>query len=498
MPQDPIEGTKHFAKFTFPNGEAVDGEFLLDGSQTYVILNTDRPPSGWFRDFSILHADLPAGLWLSFLKCVRLGGETSRTGSQREINRVRLYPHFATLGTCAFPPDGRICRLGFVADDFAAIYYDFDAFGFDLAPEEHIGEILERFHARIGRRVEPGDRPVIAYFTGRSHLFSANAPFGRVSAGHRVSHAIGGSPRGVSINNTVMTHLEFDPPATFDQAIDNYRSVLRFLEVITGRRQNVIRVEIELDLPENSQRSILKLYPSSPPNRPTVADERQPHPMDLLLNAGRQPTQFASVLGRWLADDQDRADARVQFSDGFSNGNQYDVRRLVSSANMFDILPASAVPNDVELSEDLQKAKTEAQRIFEALPQSAERDSVLSALGRLGKAALKHKARHRGQIILTEAGESQFPDLLLVLEEAVNCRNHYVHGSRAKINYRDHFFETVSFFTDTLEFVFAASDLIEAGWDITSWLQQGTTGSHPFGTYCTYYTAPTTKTICGL
>ena len=94
------------------------------------------------------------------------------------------------------------------------------------------------------------------------------------------------------------------------------------------------------------------------------------------------------MLGRWLAVDHDRADARVQFSDGFSNGNQYDVRRLVSSANMFDILPASAVPNDVELSDELQKAKAEARRIFKDLPRSAERDSVLGALGRLGKASL--------------------------------------------------------------------------------------------------------------
>jgi len=322
MPQDPVEGTKHFARFTLPNGEAVDGEFLLDGPQTCVVLYTDRYPFDRSGNFSILHADLPVGRWLSFLKCVRVGGETSRSGAERQINRVRLYPHFATLGTRAFAPDGRICRLGFVADDFAAIYYHFDAFGFDMAPEEHIGEILENFHARIGRRVEPGDR--------------------------------------------------------------------------------------------------------------------------------------------------------------------YDVGRLVSSANMFDILPVNAVPLEVDLPEDLQTAKSEARRIFKALPQSDERNSVLSELGRLGKAKLKHKARHRGQIVLTEAGE-RFPDLILVLEEAVNCRNHYVHGSLAKIDYRDHFFETVSFFTDTLEFVFAASDLIEAGWSMTLWLQQGTTGSHPFGTYCSYY-----------
>ena len=132
------------------------------------------------------------------------------------------------------------------------------------------------------------------------------------------------------------------------------------------------------------------------------------------------------------------------------------------------------------------KRRTDAQQIFKALPRSIERDSVLNALGRLGTATLKHKARHRAQILLAEAGE-RFPDLMLVLEQAVDCRNHYVHGSLAKIDYRNHFFETVPFFTDSLEFVFAASDLIEAGWSIKPWLQRGTSMSHAFGSYCVEY-----------
>ena len=37
------------------------------------------------------------------------------------------------------------------------------------------------------------------------------------------------------------------------------------------------------------------------------------------------------------------------------------------------------------------------------------------------------------------------------------------------------------------EFVFAASDLIEAGWDIRSWIMHGTTMTHPFGQYRATY-----------
>ena len=153
---------------------------------------------------------------------------------------------------------------------------------------------------------------------------------------------------------------------------------------------------------------------------------------------------------------------------------------------MFDILPANAIPRDVDPPEDLRKAKADAQQIFKALPRRLSVTASCNALGRLGTATLKHKARHRAQILLAEAGE-RFPDLMLVLEQAVDCRNHYVHGSPAKIDYRNHFFETVPFFTDSLEFVFAASDLIEAGWSIKPWLQRGTSMSHAFGSYDVEY-----------
>jgi hypothetical protein len=79
MPQDPIERTKHFARFTLPNGETVDGEFLLDGPQTHVILYMDRPHSARSGDFTTVHADLPAGECLSFLNCNVLGEETFST-----------------------------------------------------------------------------------------------------------------------------------------------------------------------------------------------------------------------------------------------------------------------------------------------------------------------------------------------------------------------------------------------------------------------------------
>jgi hypothetical protein len=74
----------------------------------------------------------------------------------------------------------------------------------------------------------------------------------------------------------------------------------------------------------------------------------------------------------------------------------------------------------------------------------------------------------------------------MVCDEAVNCRNHYVHGGEAAVDYSTNF-EVVTFFTETLEFVFAASDLIECGWNLKSWLVGFGKYSHPFGRYLLGY-----------
>ena len=153
---------------------------------------------------------------------------------------------------------------------------------------------------------------------------------------------------------------------------------------------------------------------------------------------------------------------------------------------MFDILPASAVPVDVILPPELLDARVRGRELFRALPDTPERNSVLNALGRIGKSNLKGKIRHRAGPIVNVLGD-RFRDLLNVVDEAVDCRNHYVHGTFPSYDYADNFFETVAFFTDTLEFVFGASDLMESRWDIGEWSRRGSSLSHRFGAYCASY-----------
>jgi hypothetical protein len=199
------------------------------------------------------------------------------------------------------------------------------------------------------------------------------------------------------------------------------------------------------------------------------------------LDAVRQPDSFTNVMERWLENQDERRDARYRFSSSFSKQSFYDTDRLVGAANMFDILPDSAVPPTVELTEELRNAKEQCRTIFKSLEKCIERESILNALGRIGKSSLKQKIRHRVKYITDVVGED-FPDLIIVTDEAVNCRNHYVHGTKGRFDYSLNS-DVTFFFTDTLEFVFAASELVDAGWDINVWCNSGSTMSHPFGRY---------------
>jgi hypothetical protein len=77
-------------------------------------------------------------------------------------------------------------------------------------------------------------------------------------------------------------------------------------------------------------------------------------------------------------------DARLRFSNSFAEQQRYGIERLIGSANMFDILPSSAVPSAVPLTEELKAAKEAGGRsehpavIAPAKRKSTPRESLLS------------------------------------------------------------------------------------------------------------------------
>ena len=474
------EGFKKSGSFTLTNGTEIHGELCLKGAATTLDLysgaffDTHGSPDifGLFYDRSKV----------SLINCITRSGPGSGTRGDEHYHFSGVFPHFVIFGDQHISSsDHTIHKLSFTVDDAATLFYDFDAFGSVVNARPHMERIVEAKEG--GRSIEIGEHPHIFYFTGKHEIFVVDTVLGKVSAEHGLSYSFLG-PEGIHVDNTIGLNIAFNSERTVAEAIASVLDVLMFLEVIAGRPQNISQL-VFVPVSAGEHPKVLDVYWCMPPRRDRNGESRKPHPADLPIQAAMKQDEFTIVLKRWLERHETWQSARARFSTAFACQHRYDVDRIVGAANMFDILPSSAYAATVPPAPDLEQARDNARKVFQTLPACPERDSVLGALGRIGKATLKRKVRSRAKLITDIVGD-RFPELEVVVDEAINCRNFYVHGSVAKIDYSKHF-DQVVFFVDTLEFVFAASDLVESGWDITAWTKQGSTLSHPFGRYLVNY-----------
>lgn len=475
-----MEAFKDFRKsglFRTASGVELAGELSLKGSATslelfsnsHINVRENEDIAGTFHDRSKV----------SLINCVTMSGPGQGFRGAERYHYSSIFPHFALFGDEHITSvDRRIVEVGFSIDDAPAVFHDFDAFGMVLDPRPHMERIAQE---RGGTRaLEIGEDPQLFYFTGKREIFAVQTVLGEISANHGPSYRLPG-PEGIHVQNRIGLNINFRTEQTVDMALEAITDTLRFLALIAGRPQNITELVFRLVSTPDERPRLLDAYWSMPPRRKEGYEFRRPHGADLPLHAGKDPKTFASILARWLERNKDWRSARARFARASAYLNSYNTDRLVGAANMFDIMPASAWPEIGRLPPDLEQARDAARQAFKFLAPSLERDSVLNALGRVGKPNLKHKIRSRVKVISGTVG-TWFPDLELVTDHAVDCRNYYVHGTKGKFDYEAHLNQR-SFLTDTLEFVFAASDLIDAGWDIAEWIKEPSTLSHPFARF---------------
>ena len=474
------------------------GHFQIAGKNTSLKLLNSNPMAYLSKENRDHHGILNDGSKASLLECVHMGNRRYGLGESAQFE-TRLFPHYVLIGNSFINSNETAIQ---------AVHYHFENVGclvnpsrtFDIIhPEqEEIRKLLEADHLRQEKtarehnwepqKFEPeiGDHPVLLYFSGVYEIAKCHARVGMVTIAYSVSHGVNHAT-GVSIDHEIMVSLEFASPTNVSAAFASLGTLHSFFELCLGRRQRYLWIEVELvngaagaDYP-NEQR--LQGYWSYGNERIT----RDPAPtsyVDILL-VTRQ-AEFATVLSGWLNSAPDVGDARGRFANSFYS-DVYGADRFVGSANMFDLLPQSHVLSKVEVDKTTKDAVKESQRLFKALPECFARQSVLSALGRVGTASLRDKICHRASII-TNLDPKRFAELDLPCKQAVLCRNYFVHGSDGAFDYNEEV-DAVVFLADTLEFVFAVSDLIELGWDYNSWLEKGSSLSHKFGSYVVNYEA---------
>jgi hypothetical protein len=477
-----LEGKKFSGMFSVSGEREIYGEVTFGGTNTSLYLQDEKSFTVIGNPDKCIHGVLNDLKKVSLINCIGPSEPGVVQGKNGGYHFVDIFPHYVVIGDQHFnPSDETISSISFVVDDANTLFYDFDIFGHLSDSKKFIETLVAAHSLKIEREIEIGPNPEVFYYTGKQEIFSTHTKIGTISAKHNIN-STWPSASGIALKNTIVVTISFDEPEDFDDAITHTLTVTRYLGLLVGRPQNLIAVYLQARLSGEP----LQVYWSSPPRREGSEEGGRIHPAAVLLNPIQEPARFSQALKEWINRQSQWEGARGRFFYSFEQQNRHGYDRIIGAANMFDVLPATAVPSDQPISDSVKAAKDQCEKSFKSLPDSPERNSILTALGGIGKSNLTQKILHRAKPIIELTGAC-FPQVDVVIAEAVKCRNYYVHGSdKPRFNYNENFL-VVAFLTNTLEFVFSASDLIEAGWDIAAWSKRSSILAHPFSLYRFHY-----------
>lgn len=458
------QASRFLGSFQLPGEQSAVGELRLKGANTLLKLHSDEVLAR-VEDATNIEGVAYSGECITLIDCLSpgLGRSTFLGGSTRYSADV--FPHYVAIGRRHLKADDRCIKsIHFTATDLETLFYDFDAFGGVVDSNSIIDVVLQE--RRKMRPVDAGEMPQVFYFTGKDCIANISTEIGRVAVHHRPRYSMGG-PSGVFLKNRIVVTVEPEEPVCFSEAVGRMYDVASFLSMAAGRTQGIEHIHVSTTEVIENIPVALTVHPSYRWKTSSKSEQHKPHPGDVPFNPVQYGAEFASILSNWISRHNDWRVARLRYLECMRKVNKYGPERLVAAANMFDILPTNAVPLACELPAALAATRDECAAMFRKHPAGVDRNGALSALGRLGKPSLPKKVAHRVGIVDSKLGE-RFPELQFVTNVAVRCRNFFVHGSTSDIDFPK-VEPFVPFLTDALEFAFAASDFIEAGWDAQRW-----------------------------
>lgn len=458
-----------FGRFQVSKELSALGELSIKGKDSSLTLSSDtelvlQPHVGTLLGESV------AGQKISCVGCI-LVGQRNSFRSDRALHYATIFPHYVVIGEKHIDPErADIVSVSFSTEETGLMVGDRAAFGSVFPDAAALKSMLGDSNTEVF------DGAQVAYFNGKMTIAEVSTALGVVRIVNQPRSSFGGAD-GVRIDNHVQFVIAPSQGITLEEAERRVHVLLRFLSVVAGRTQTASQFSIKTgDENASSDEAVVQL--NMAPKRQDAHEVRR---WDLPIDPITRPDEFSRVMKTWIERDSDRLAPRVRHAEGTSKGNSYGVDRLVAAANLFDLLPSEDVPTSVALPDDLLEVAAAAKKAFKDLPPSAERESVLGAISRLGSPTMNARVQHRSEIVLDEL-RPYFPDLSKVLRLAVKCRNYFVHGPSKGFDYSV-VQPFLPFLTDALEFTFVVSDLIESGWDVQRWKHAHHSMGHPFVTF---------------
>lgn len=467
--------TKLFSCFIIDK-KPILGELVLDGEETKLQLSSrtqipyDPEPHTLFGE-SLDHRKL------SLYECV--GYEPVSEGVYpNPIFKREIFPHFALVGTRHFEwGEQAFTSVSFKADDLGLLFSRRGTFGSAWLSSQKFAEVLDS--TPNARSTELGESPAIFYFTGKRRFDPINLPIGTFSTEIIFTGNVS-NITGISCPAETVATLTYEAPKSLTEIIDDITSILDFVSTITGRHQGV--GDIATESTHDSSSPIVEKTSVYWSLAPESAEGSPSNHRDLPITPDISEEEFNKVFCNWIHKHDDWAIARSRILRWQKHGNIYDENRLIAAANAFDILPDSTYPAVGKLSEETALKRDRCKKIIMELKHGNERDQILGTLNFWGSKLLD-KLLYKSKIV-QESFNTHFQDLDEVLKIALKARNFYVHGSDYGHKHYDHL---TAFLTNTLEFVFVASDLIECGWNASQWSDRSPSFGHPMAHFLYSY-----------
>ena len=475
-----IEDSPQHGMFSVPPDQQANGSLTLAGRRSQLQLWSDNP-----LDLSAntnITGVLDNLTKVSLMGCyVRSEGNVGK-GHQVRYNYL-VSPQCVLFGRRYISDNESVIReISFVLEHSVELFHDPDAYGTIFNDSAATAMV-----ARIDNpesSIQVADRSWISYYTGKTTAFSSDTSVGRVSANHTPVFIIG-NDHDHGLRKVTELSIRFDEPLPAIESLRRMGRVLQFFDLIVGYAHNITSISVHTGFDDPSH--VFELYATGYAARQSTGGENESGRIlrtTVLIHPVDDSIEFGNVLRAWLDRDVDWCTARIRLSHDWGK-RLYDYNRIIAAANVFDLLPDDVYLDKPPLSPSFTAAVKAARRIFRDLSPSAERNDMLDHLGRVRGWKLKPKIKFRAGHICDSIGHI-VPDLETAIDEAVNLRNHYVHGSSSRIR-ADQRLHLLVFLTKTLEFIFFASDLVDAGWNIVDWCNKGKPMGHPFHDYLVNY-----------
>ncbi|MCY4361122.1 MAG: hypothetical protein OXE42_02890 [Gammaproteobacteria bacterium] len=449
--------------------------------------------------FRIAHGDSLHGVSeagkVSLLDCVRGGMLSTTTWNDFAIRHGNVSFRYALFGKRHVSTDEKCIRgIQFTlegADSCVFVHDKFNRFGYLHDPDEEILDVIEKKRPKYMKGELVKGKAMVSYFTGDwDFLPRFKTVLGTVHIGRRMQVDFFGR----SMEDTQRITVNFDDdPTTLEGAWVKVREIHQFFAWMMGYAPGwkdvlVFTSRLEEHGFREDADGLEVFYPCEWKEVPEGTRQN-----GSLIDASRHPDHFVEVMTKWLERNGNarRKSANTRFFGSMQGTwDRLIEDRIVAAANTFDLLPVEDKPEGQPLPDDVRQVLKDAiKKIGKLLATGALRDDVLTALGDIrANRRLRDIVKHRADVVLVHYGANNLQELKDVVRLAVKCRNYYTHGPGDKdagdVNFAD--IDVVIFLTETLEFIYCASELLLCGWDSQ---KSDRDERHPLGDYIYSYDA---------